>query len=788
MPGFRRVAAASTRARRYISMNTWFGESDGPRRYRGWRKAVVAAALITAVVLLANVILAITAAARYGTDAGIGVLYVGDCGLVERWNTALHLLINVLGTCLLCASSFTMQCLSSPSRSETDRAHSLRKPLDVGVPSLKNLFYMHRWKACLWWGLCLSTLPLHLFWNSTVFSTIGANEFNYLVVEESFLSGTEYLAPVVLNYTGSEVSKTDVIDPAIYLDGYKQGKYRRMEVEQCIDTYLALFVTSYRKFIAVATPQAGMKMSPGALFPTFKINLTEWYGDYWDAYSLDPEADMGYPQPLWNGSSVLAFQWFLGTRGSGTSAAATVANQWPCIGWNDFYNPTDLSTCNKEYAHGQLQQNGTWWLRPWEHTALVDYRALQAYPINYCLVEDQDVQQCQLQYVSYILILVICCNIIKLGCMSATAHYLWHKDEPIFATIGDAVSSYMERPDETTANWCLMDLTSSKVWQRQKLNNDKRALNGGDVDVYQRKPTLRLLRATSETRWWTTILLCVLYLIIGICLLFIATDGLKHNNSGLKSVLSAFGLGKVTDMNLLNFRKSSALMRSIFSVNSFQLVLSITYFLFNSLWTAQCSAIEWASYVAKRKPLRVTWPRGQQRSTSYLNLPYQYDIPLTVMLTLLHFLISQSIFLARVQYYKPDGSPSDDEIISAAAYSPLGILITVCVASALILALVGNSFRKIDNRMPVHGNSSAVISAMCHTRKGLYQNDQGVALEHPEQDMSERHVKWGVIRQADVSFDFKNDVSVNTRDPDMSGHCAFSADEVDPPEFGQRYR
>lgn len=213
----------------------------------------------------------------------------------------------------------------------------------------------------------------------------------------------------------------------------------------------------------------------------------------------------------------------------------------------------------------------------------------------------------------------------------------------------------------------------------------------------------------------------------------------------------------------------------------------MTYFLFNSLWTAQCSAIEWASYITKRKPLRVTWPKGQQKSTYYLNLPYQYGIPLTVMLALLHFLISQSVFLARVQYYGADGS-MDNRVISGTAYSPLGILVTVCVALSLILALVAHSFRKIDNRMPVHGNSSAVISALCHTVEGRYTNEEGLVLEHPAQDMSERKVMWGVVRQTSDSFKFENDIPVNISGEGPIGHCSFTAENVNPPEVGRKYR
>lgn len=151
---------------------------DGPGRYfslldpkngdpptRGWRKTVMIASAVTGIVLLTNVVLMIVASVRYPVHSdGVGLIYSGSCDRVNRWDTALHLMINLLGTVLLAASSFTMQCLSSPTRREVDAAHAKRVSLKIGVPSFTNLFYVRRWKAVVWLLLCLSTLPLHLLW------------------------------------------------------------------------------------------------------------------------------------------------------------------------------------------------------------------------------------------------------------------------------------------------------------------------------------------------------------------------------------------------------------------------------------------------------------------------------------------------------------------------------------------------------------------------------------------------------------------------------------------------
>ena len=283
--------------------------------------------------------------------------------------------------------------------------------------------------------------------------------------------------------------------------------------------------------------------------------------------------------------------------------------------------------------------------------------------------------------------------------------------------------------------------------------------------------------------------LCFAYLGVGFILLGVAIASM-HGVTSTTNMWREYGFGTVTQSNVLGFSSSGssshALLTSILLANSFQLILSITYFLFNSLWTAQCAAKEWASFARTHKALRVTWPRGQQRSTYYLSLPYRYGVPLTVCLGLLHFLISQSIFLARVQWYYPDGTVNKAKYLSDAAYSPLGILVTVLVASVLLGVTVAHSFTKLDNRIPVHGNLSAVISAMCHgSSRGAEGIDSyGSTTDSSGENMAERDLMWGVIKPAKEALGFQNEIGVDG----AIGHCGFVAEHVDPPVVGMRYR
>jgi len=128
----------------------------------GWRMGAVVSACTAGAVMLINLVFLVVAMVTIGQEDGIGTLYKGDCNTVKRWDTIVHLILNLLGVAILGASNFTVQCISSPTREEVDKAHAMRRPLDIGIPSAWNLRYMSWSKIILWVFLMLSTLPLHL--------------------------------------------------------------------------------------------------------------------------------------------------------------------------------------------------------------------------------------------------------------------------------------------------------------------------------------------------------------------------------------------------------------------------------------------------------------------------------------------------------------------------------------------------------------------------------------------------------------------------------------------------
>ena len=136
--------------------------SQNYQKLRGWRMGVVLNAGLVTVVLLINITVTAWAYSSYSTESGIGTFYQGSCEKTRRMNLWIHLAINLLSTAMLSGSNYTQQCLSSPTRAEVNDEHSKRRWLDIGVPSVRNLWRISRFRFMLWVLLALSSVPLHL--------------------------------------------------------------------------------------------------------------------------------------------------------------------------------------------------------------------------------------------------------------------------------------------------------------------------------------------------------------------------------------------------------------------------------------------------------------------------------------------------------------------------------------------------------------------------------------------------------------------------------------------------
>jgi hypothetical protein len=169
---------------------TWFPSIDlehpefKARRRTDRDRALLCQLLLAIIVLCINVGVTVYSTGRYGHDDGFGTLYTGTCSNTALINSALHLELNALSTLLLISSNYCAQVLSSPTRTEVDRAHKEHDSLDIGVPSVRNLLKDRtQWRRRIAWAVLLSSSALlHLTWNSAVFVTLPRNNYQIAVV------------------------------------------------------------------------------------------------------------------------------------------------------------------------------------------------------------------------------------------------------------------------------------------------------------------------------------------------------------------------------------------------------------------------------------------------------------------------------------------------------------------------------------------------------------------------------------------------------------------------------
>ncbi|KAI1090603.1 hypothetical protein F5B19DRAFT_462160 [Rostrohypoxylon terebratum] len=184
------------------------------------------------------------------------------------------------------------------------------------------------------------------------------------------------------------------------------------------------------------------------------------------------------------------------------------------------------------------------------------------------------------------------------------------------------------------------------------------------------------------------------------------------------------------------------LILNVLLANLPQLIVSILYIFYNAMLSTFLVQREFSRMCRdQRKPLLVSEPIGIQRSNYFISLPLRFGIPLYTISGLLHWLISQSLFLARITAICGDDDPQAcpggqvdlANSFSTCGYSPFAVFITLLVSALLVLTIVGMGFRQYPGTMSMASTNSMVISAACHV------------LEEDQEDGHLLPVQWGVV-------------------------------------------
>lgn len=110
-------------------------------------------------------------------------------------------------------------------------------------------------------------------------------------------------------------------------------------------------------------------------------------------------------------------------------------------------------------------------------------------------------------------------------------------------------------------------------------------------------------------------------------------------------------------------------MSNVLWANCWQIIIAGLYLAENSLLTSMVIGREWANYAIKPKPLRVSHPKGKQRSSFYLNMPFRYGLPLMISNMVLHYFVSRSFFLVSTTTFYPNALEDKDNSFVTTGYS-----------------------------------------------------------------------------------------------------------------------
>ena len=251
------------------------------------------------------------------------------------------------------------------------------------------------------------------------------------------------------------------------------------------------------------------------------------------------------------------------------------------------------------------------------------------------------------------------------------------------------------------------------------------------------------------------------------CLFLLIWLGEKHF-PGFRA-LWQMGFGAVNLGTIVNIHEGgSTKVRNAVLANTPQLLLTFLYFLYNGLFTYQLLGKEWNNFGDHRRGLRVTNPRGRQRSTYWLSLPHRYAIPLMLVAILLHWLYSQSIFVVFVRFINPTpqaGSSDWDEIYRygqwiQCGWSAIAVIIALMITTVVFLIGIIFGSRRYAAGPPHVGSCSLAIAAACHRE------------QDEDEDMVLWPLQWGVT----------------SRGSDGVCHCTFSARRVWKPNTQDCYR
>ncbi|KAI1116401.1 hypothetical protein F5Y14DRAFT_439852 [Nemania sp. NC0429] len=707
----------------------------------GWRRAGainVSATYICGLVLLVCFAISVS---RTGSSILVTIIFDGPCATSSKVNLFLHLLVNILSSAVLASSNFFMQILSAPSREEIDRAHAWLESLDIGIPSFKNLRHVSWFKRTSWFIFFISSAPIHLFFNSAIFRTeyLGS-EWHLTIATEAFTKGGAYYAPgASLSPAGSSMPAGPSYMPAtgyapeqsygswvplsdyweassiarrnITLAAKEAHNWTILSSKDCQAEYISCKARStYGDVVIIVEP--GTSHPDGwTRSEVFNFQPSSNLSSYWD-----PRVPPDSINSLWfstqcstvrsstgHGTYDTCYNTCLGALGSdlGLDQVASYGSGPPSFSFVSQHAPApqdpwflDFFFAIRESIQPKLYQLNGFNIPPLD-SSLGFKDEFKSFRVRHCLAKPNP-GTCKVGVSNALLLVVIGCVLVK--AIQATI-VVWKLPAASLVTPGDAIASFLSVPDPRTKGLCTLDIVDCERFE-----------------VSLCRTSGRIASSISGLAWVRTYIILISSLILlaaGFVLSSKATDyNYSYSFDHASTVIAAeFALSYYSALLL---------------VNAPQLIFSSCYYVYNAIITRLHVEKEWDSFSSGFRPLRVSYPAGEQTSSYRLQLPYSYSIPMIAISISFHFFISNAVYLLLAE-----GGQLKLELVEslsilplfhlsqgsavALGYSPFFFLVLFIASFVLIICspvLLG--LQKLRYTTNAGGCSSLVISAACH--------------------------------------------------------------------------
>lgn len=348
------------------------------------------------------------------------------------------------------------------------------------MPSIRNIHFVSYFKKTCWFILFLSSLPIHLFFNSSVFETNFQGQHWHLTIgTEAFTQGADFFAP------GASLAPAGSPHPAYQYDaslGYyvpPPGRWNQADAAMGYGQPVPLEQYAHktsiiRRNITKTAANAGdwVHLDPSTCHDEYALcNPRSKYGDVMIVVETGTSDAEGWArQEVFNLTDDLSSQWEPYVPSNQTNSL-WYSTQCKTKGLDEV-NKHCFFSCSSSSGVSNLQPSldpdSSSWTINFQNISQIGYTLYQApsfgynsrfnkLNVKYCLAQPQP-SGCKIGVSNLLLMVVIVCIFTK---VTQCGLILWKLQDHPLVTLGDAMESFITKPDAQTTGLATLDIADA---------------------------------------------------------------------------------------------------------------------------------------------------------------------------------------------------------------------------------------------------------------------------------------------------------------------------------------